>query len=396
MNFDPDPELEQFRIDIRRFIAEKAPPHFAARNPSIYHSSREDIAHWTRILHDAGWSAPNWPAEYGGTGWSLAKQSIFAEECYLANVPRTNVQGFLMVGPVIYTFGTAAQKERYLGPILRGEEFWTQGFSEPSAGSDLASLKTRAVRQGDVYAVNGQKTWTSSAQQADQIFCLVRTAQTERPQQGISFLLVDIKTPGITVRPIHSIDDGHGLNEVFFDDVRVPAENLVGEENKGWDYAKFLLGNERSGSAAELPYTKKSLARLKALALAPQPDGSRLIDNKDFALRVARIDAEVTALDFGIVRLMGSQEGANPALASVIKIRGSELQQTISELLLETLGEYGALFHPDWTASARADLPGPEHGRGIAGDYFFRRASTIYGGSNEIQRNIIAKRLLGL
>ncbi len=396
MNFDPDPRLDAFRGEVRAFLAAEAPERLTARNPSIYHSRRHEIAEWTAILHRRGWSAPNWPVEHGGTGWSLPQQGIFAEECYLANVPRTNVQGFLMVGPVIYTFGSARQKQRYLGPILRGEEFWTQGFSEPGAGSDLASLRTRAARKGDRYVVNGQKIWTSSAQDADWIFCLVRTADTEKPQQGISFLLIDINSPGVTVRPIHSIDDGHGLNEVFFDDVEVPAENLVGEENKGWSYAKFLLGNERSGSAAELPYAKKALARLKAVAARPRADGSRVIDDDGFAIRLAQVEAEVLALDFGIIRLMAGRPGAESALPSVIKMRGSELQQTLSEMLLEAVGEYGAVFHPSWTASPVSELPGPVDARGVAGDFFYRRASTIYGGSSEIQRNIIAKSLLGL
>ena len=394
MHFNSDPELDRFRAEIRAFPSSDAARTLGARNRSIYHSEREHIAAWTAILYERGWSAPSWPTEYGGTGWSLVQQSAFAEECYLANLPRTNVQGFQMVGPVIYTFGSEEQKQRYLPPILRGDEFWAQGFSEPGSGSDLASLRTRAELRGGHYIVNGQKIWTSSAQDADFLFCLVRTANTERPQQGISFLLIDRNSPGLTIRPIHSIDDAYGLNEVFFDDVAVPADNLVGEENRGWTYAKFLLGNERSGGAADLPYSKKTLARLVARASAPGPDGRRLIDDLTFGVRLARLEAEVRALDIGVLRLMGGAAGSNPALASVIKIRGSELQQQLSELLLETLGEYGAVLYPDWrteVVTGGVDEPG-----GVAADFFYRRAATIWGGANEVQRNIVAKSLMGL
>ena len=397
MHFRPDPELVRFRQEVRGFLSSDQARALGRRNPSTYHPSREQVAAWTKILHARGWSAPNWPVEYGGTGWSLFQQTIFAEECYLANMPRTHVQGLQMVGPVIYTFGSDLQKERFLGPILRGEEFWAQGFSEPAAGSDLASLRTRAHRDGDHYVVNGQKIWTSSAMDADYIFCLVRTSTTDRPQRGISFLLVDARSSGLTIRPIHSIDDAYGLNEVFFDNVRVPVENLVGEENAGWGYAKFLLGNERTGGAADLPYAKKTLARLRRIARQRCSPGA-MDDYEGFTARLAALEAEVCALDFSVLRLLGNPEGANPALASIIKIRGAELQQALSELMVETLGPYGAVHHPDWesTVDPADDAPSPTSGGGIAADYMFRRAATIFGGSNEIQRNIVAKLILGL
>jgi alkylation response protein AidB-like acyl-CoA dehydrogenase len=396
MHFLPDPELEAFRAEVRRFLATDEARLFAERNPSSYHPSREAVSGWTRLLHSRGWSAPSWPEEYGGTGWSLLQQSVFAEECYLANMPRQHVQGLQLVGPVIYTFGTPAQKDRFLGPILRGEEFWGQGFSEPGAGSDLASLRTRAERRGDTYVVDGQKIWTSSAQEADYIFALVRTASTPKPQQGISFLLIDAHSPGLTIRPIHSIDDAYGLNEVFFDNVEVPAENLVGEENKGWSYAKFLLGNERTGGAADLPYAKKAVARLKRIAAARAASGG-LDDDRGFRTRLAALEAEVAALDFSLVRLMSSRD-ASPALASVIKIRGSELQQSLSELLVESLGPYGVVHHAEWekVIDPNDAVVGPESGQGMVADYMFRRAASIFGGANEIQRNIIAKLILGL
>jgi alkylation response protein AidB-like acyl-CoA dehydrogenase len=402
MHFRPDPELVRFRQNVREFLSSGEARGLRQRNPSTYHPSREDVAAWTKVLYARGWSAPNWPAEYGGTGWSIFQQSIFAEECYLANMPRTHVQGLQMVGPVIYTFGSDQQKDRFLGPILRGEQFWAQGFSEPGAGSDLASLRTRADRDGDCYVVNGQKIWTSSAMDADYIFCLVRTATTDRPQRGISFLLVGAHSPGLTIRPIHSIDDAYGLNEVFFDNVRVPAENLVGEQNDGWSYAKFLLGNERTGGAADLPYAKKTLARLRRIAAQPYVHGS-MDDYQGFAARLAALEAEVCALDFSVIRLLsnssaGNSSGGNPALASIIKIRGAELQQSLSELMVETLGPYGAVHHPDWELSIDPadDEPGPASGGGIAADYMFRRAATIFGGTNEVQRNIVAKLILGL
>lgn len=391
MHFDPDPATVAFRQEVRDFLATPEAARFGRRNPSVYHASREEVSAWTRLLSERGWSAPNWPTEFGGAGWSPLWQSIFAEECYLANMPRTNVQGLQMVGPVIYTFGSDAQRARFLPPILRGDEMWAQGFSEPGSGSDLASLRTRAVRSGDVYVVNGQKIWTTLAQDADHIFCLVRTSTEGKAQEGISFLLVDATSPGLTIRPIHSIDDAHGLNEVFFEDVQVPVDHLVGEENAGWSYAKFLLANERTGGAADLPYAKKTLARLKEIVSSrghALPEG--------YAARVAELEAEVRALDFSLLRLLGGAGERNPALASIVKIRGSELQQALSELLVESLGSYGAIRHEGWQGDERPFAASGWHlGEGATTDFLYRRAATIFGGTNEVQRNLIAHHALG-
>jgi alkylation response protein AidB-like acyl-CoA dehydrogenase len=396
MDLEPDHAADLFREEVRAFLKEKLPADMAARNRGVYHPTRADAAAWTRILSDRGWSAPAWPKEFGGAGWTLTQQLIFAEEVYLANAPRTNLQAFSLVGPVLYTYGSKEQQDRHLGPILRGEELWSQGFSEPNAGSDLASLRTRADRDGDHYIVNGQKIWTSDAHKADMLFCLVRTNHEVKPQRGISFLLIDLKTPGITIRPIRSIDDGHGLNEVFLDNVRVPASNLVGEENMGWSYAKFLLGNERAFTAAELPYCRNMLQRVRAAAGRTMRDGPPLIRHGDFLSRLARIDAEIRALHFSVLRLI-DMDGSigDSALPCVLKIRGSELQARLSALMAEAVGDHGVVRYRGWDHGEAID-PGlaPMEAVGASADHYYRRAAAIYGGSNEIQRNIIAKKLL--
>jgi alkylation response protein AidB-like acyl-CoA dehydrogenase len=396
---DLSPNLldDAFRAEVRAYLAENLPADLAERNRGVYHPTREDAARWTRILSEKGWSAPSWPVEAGGPGWSLAQQLIFAEEVYLANAPRTNLQGFSLAGPVIYTYGNQEQKGRYLGPILRGEEFWSQGFSEPNSGSDLASLRTRADRDGDHYVVNGQKIWTSDAHKADMLFCLVRTDQNaSRPQRGISFLLIDLKTPGITIRPIRSIDDGHGLNEVFLDNVRVPVANLVGEENMGWTYARFLLGNERAFTAAELPYCRNMLRRVRECAARMTRDGRPLLAHGDLALRIARFDAEIRALHVSVLRLIDMDgDIGDSALPSVLKIRGSELQARLSALMVEVAGDHGLVRYRGWDHGVAIDLgSAPPEVRSSAADYYYRRAAAIYGGSNEIQRNIISRQLL--
>jgi alkylation response protein AidB-like acyl-CoA dehydrogenase len=301
-----------------------------------------------------------------------------------------------MVGPVIYTFGSAAQKARYLPRILSGEDWWCQGYSEPGSGSDLASLKTRAESDGDDYIVNGQKTWTTQAHHANMIFCLVRTDPKVKPQEGISFLLIDMTVPGITVRPIITIDEGHSINDVFLDNVRVPKANRVGEEGKGWTYAKFLLGHERTGIAA-VAASKKRLARLKEIARAEQSGGVPLIDDGGFRRKLAAVEIDLMALEYTNLRVLADEaagKGPGPE-ASLLKIRGSEIQQAITELACEALGYYA---HPYQSLEAGSNLPpvGPGYAEGVMGDFLYSRATTIYGGSNEIQRNVIAKMVLGL
>jgi len=396
MDLSPNHADEAFRNEVRTWLASAVPADMALRNRGVYHPTREDAARWTAILAARGWSAPGWPSEFGGPDWSLSQQLIFAEEVYLANAPRTNLQGFSLAGPVIYTYGNAAQKARYLAPILRGEEFWAQGFSEPNSGSDLASLRTRADRHGDHYVVNGQKIWTSDAHKADMLFCLVRTGHDGAPQKGISFLLIDLKTPGITIRPIRSIDDGDGLNEVFLDNVRVPAENLVGEENMGWTYSKYLLGNERAFTAAELPYCRNMLRRVRDCAARTLRNGRAILLQGDFLLRLARIEAELRAMHVSVLRLIDMDgDLGDSALPSVLKIRGSELQARLASMMVEAVGDHGLVRYRGWDHGGPVDVgSAPPEARGSAADFYYRRAAAIYGGANEIQRNIIAKKLL--
>lgn len=399
MDFRPEPGDVEFREEVRDFLRHNLPSDLAARNRGVYHPSPEDMRAWTRILHARGWSAPSWPKRWGGTGWSLMQRAIFTEECHFFNAPPTNLQGFSLVGPVIYTFGSDAQKAEYLPKILSGDQLWAQGFSEPNAGSDLASLTTRAERDGDAFVVNGQKTWTSFAHEADMIFCLVKTNRDVKPQQGISFLLIDTKTPGVTIRNFRSIDGGRNLNEVFLEDVRVPAQNLVGEIDKGWTYAKFLLGNERASSSADLPYSKHGLERLRAIAMRQDGWGRRLIDDPLFAARLVMIEADLRALEVAVERVIADRgEATEVPITSVLKVRGSELQQRISEMLVEAHGVYGMTEYPEWPRDHAPDLPwpGPEDAPGISADFLYRRAATIFGGANEVQRTIIAKRILKL
>jgi alkylation response protein AidB-like acyl-CoA dehydrogenase len=302
--------------------------------------------------------------------------------------------GLAMVGPVIYTFGTPEQKAHFLPRILSGEDWWCQGYSEPGSGSDLASLRTRAVREGDHYIVNGQKTWTTLAQYADWIFCLVRTDPNVKQQEGISFLLIDMKTPGITVKPIIVLDGAHEVNEVFFDNVKVPVENRIGEENKGWTYAKFLLVNERSGIAG-VARSKKAIERLKEIARAETLDGKPLIKTDEFSNKVAQLEIDLTALEYTELRTLARESKGQMAgpESSILKIKGTEVQQRITELTLEAVGYYG---YPDDRKLGGNEYIGPDYALGSAGRYFNMRKASIYGGSNEIQRNIIAKAVLGL
>ncbi len=339
--------------------------------------------------------APIWPKEYGGPGWSVTQRFIFNQESANAEMPTTLPFGLSMVGPVIFTFGNDAQKKKYLPRILSGEDWWCQGYSEPGAGSDLANLRTKAVREGDHYIVNGQKTWTTLAQYADWIFCLVRTDPNVKPQEGITFLLIDMKTPGITVKPIIVLDGAHEVNDVFFDNVKVPVENRVGEENKGWTYAKFLLVHERTGIAGTAR-SKKAVERLKEIARSEHVDGTPLIETDAFSRKVAELEIELSALEFTELRTLAQEAKGHMAgpESSILKIRGTEIQQRITELTEEAVGYYA--FPYERALGANEYPPGPDYAAGAAGRYFNMRKASIYGGSNEIQRNIIAKAVLGL
>ncbi len=389
---------DAFRAEIRAFIAAELPAEMAQRTLLGYHPHKPDVQYWTAKLHQRGWSAPNWPAEHGGTGWTIGQRHVFDEECFLAGCPAVNPQAFHLVGPIIYSVGSAEQRTRFLPPILSGEHFWAQGFSEPNAGSDLAALQTRAVRDADHYIVNGQKIWTSEAQYCDWLFLLARTSTAGRPQAGISFLLVDLKSPGITIRPIIGIEGGHILNEVFFVDVKVPAENLIGEENQGWTYAKQLLGAERTFSA-EVPRNKHLIERCRTVASRVTARGRPLIEDPHFARRLAQLEIEVLAHEATLWRVVAEEEaGANAAspTPSILKVKGTELVQRIGALLVEALGDDALPAYPeaDYKLGAPADAPGSPLAYGVTADFLYRRAGTIYGGSNEVQRNIIAAQLL--
>jgi alkylation response protein AidB-like acyl-CoA dehydrogenase len=391
-------EDQRFRAEVRAFIDAKLPPDLSARVLAGQRLGKEDFLRWHRILYQQGWVAPHWPVEFGGTGWNAVQRHIFSEECADAGAPALMPFGLVMVAPVIMAFGNAAQKEYFLPRILSGEDWWCQGYSEPGSGSDLASLKTRAERAGDKYVVNGQKTWTTLGQHADWIFCLVRTNPEARKQEGISFLLIDMKTPGIEVRPIIMLDGEHEVNEVWFDNVEVPVQNLVGEENKGWTYAKFLLGHERTG-IAEVGRSKRWLKQLKHIA-AQQPgaDGRPLIDDLRFRDRIAQVEIELMALEITNLRVIAAEmENKAPGPeASLLKIRGSEIQQTLSELMMLALGADAVPYqHAAQDAGYDGPLAGPDYAAPLPGLYFNMRKTTIYGGSNEIQKNIISKMILG-
>jgi hypothetical protein len=388
------PEEEAFRAEVRSFIAENLPKALKGKSRGDY-TTREEYLAWHKVLYKKGWVAPLWPREYGGTGWNVTQRYIFNEECAKAETPLVLPFGVAMVGPVIFTYANEAQKKKYLPRILSGEDWWCQGYSEPGAGSDLASVKTRAVREGDFYIVNGQKTWTTLAQYADWIFCLVRTDPTVKSQEGITFLLIDMKTPGITVKPIIVLDGAHEVNEVFFDNVKVPVENRVGEENKGWTYAKFLLVNERY-SIAEVARSKKAIGRLRVIAGGQLVDGTPLIETDAFARKVAELEIALTALEFTELRMLAAEARGKPPgpESSLLKIRGTEIQQRITELTLEAVGYYA---YPDARAFGANEIPvEPAGALRASGLYFNTRKVSIYGGSNEIQRNIIAKAVLGL
>ena len=388
-----------FRDEVRSILTTKLPTEIRDRvRVASSYVPRDFTMTWQKILHAQGWGAPHWPVEYGGAGWNAVQKYIYDAEYQAADCPRQSPFGISMVGPVICAFGTPEQKQQHLGPIISGERLWCQGYSEPGSGSDLASLSTRAVRDGDDYVVNGHKIWTSHAHHANWMFCLVRTDPEAKPQQGISFLLIDMTTPGIAVKPIISIDGYHYLNEVFFDDVRVPVRNRMGEENMGWTYAKFLLGHERTGIAG-VGKSKRKFERLKAVAEVQLDGGESILNDPSFRTRISQAEVSLQALEFTQLRTLAQEKSGQPPgpEASTLKINGTEVEQTLNELMIEAIANYAAPYPPDAQDAERNVPPiGPDHAVGLMQERLLRRAATIYGGSNEIQRNIIAKAVLEL
>ena len=399
MNVNFTAEELAFQEEVRTFLKEKFPADIKYKFDHGIRPEKDDFVRWQKVLYEQGWAGVNWPVEYGGTGWTPTQKYIFADECARFNAPEAIPFGLKMVAPVIYTYGSEAQKKRFLPDILASNVWWCQGYSEPNSGSDLASLKTNALREDDDYIVNGTKTWTTLGHYADWIFCLVRTAGAEvKQQEGISFLLIDMKTPGITVSPIITLDGQREVNEVHFDNVRVPVENRIGEENKGWTYAKVLLTHERTG-IARVPNSKVRLAKLKKLAAETQNLGAPLIEDSVFARKVAEIEIDLLALEYTELRTLAavSTGGAPGPESSILKIKGSEIAQAIDELAVDVAGYYALPFVPEQFASGfDGDYIGPGTAINTAPHYFNNRKATIYGGSNEIQKNIICKAVLGL
>jgi alkylation response protein AidB-like acyl-CoA dehydrogenase len=384
-----------FRDEVRGWLDANLPEDLRRKAADGEHYTKDELLRWHKILAKQGWVAPSWPEEWGGPGWDVTRRYIFEQETGLAGTPPIVAFGVVMCAQVLLKFGTEAQKKRFLPGIYNGDVFWVQGYSEPGSGSDLASVKTRAERRGDQYVVNGQKIWTTLGQHGDWIFCLVRTDLEAKKQEGISFLLIDMKTPGITVRPLILMDGGHEVNEVFFDDVKVPVENLVHEEGKGWTVAKYLLGHERLNTG-RIGGSKRELARLKAFA-SRQVDGSgrSLMDDPRFRDKVTRVEVELMALEITNLRFLDAMRGGKPpgAEVSILKIRGTEIQQALTELLMQAVGPMAAPFKPvgEQQAIAFDDVVA-----GFTPRYANYRKTSIYAGSNEIQRNIIAKATLGL
>ena len=397
MQLEFSPEEIAFQTEVRTFIAENYPVNLRLVQDEGHDLSKEDFLSWHRILAKKGWIAPAWPVEYGGPGWTPTQRFIWSEELAAADCIGTMPFGLSMVGPVIYTFGTPEQKERFLPGILSGDDWWCQGYSEPGAGSDLASLRTKAVREGDHYVVNGQKTWTTMAQHADWGFFLVRTDSDAKAQEGISFLLIDMKSPGVTVRPIITLGGEHEVNEVWLEDVRVPVDQRVYEENKGWTCAKFLLAHERTGIAA-VARSKRGVEKIKEIARTEMDGDKPLLANAFFKRKVSELEIDLTALEFTELRsLAGVAAGKGPGPeSSLLKIKGSEIQQRITELALEAVGHYGAPYFRGFGEGDNEHPIGPDYAHRAAPTYFNARKTTIYGGSNEIQRNIIAKMVLGI
>ncbi|WP_346839474.1 acyl-CoA dehydrogenase family protein [Microbulbifer sp. SAOS-129_SWC] len=393
LSFSPD-ELK-FQQEVRQFLADNLPAHIVAatRNNSSVFVEKEIALEWQAILVEKGWAVPQWPVEHGGTDWSAAQKYLFSKECYHAGAPMLIPLGLLMLAPVIMAFGSEAQKAEFLPKILSGEHYWCQGYSEPGAGSDLASLKLRADADGSDYILNGSKIWTTHAHLADHIFCLVRTDSQCKPQHGISFLLVDMSTPGITVEPIITMAGDHEVNQVFFDNVRVPQSDRIGEENKGWTYAKYLLEFERGGGfngdriRHELNHLKQLIEDIHTVTPGFDTSGS-------IARRVARLEIDLKALEITELRILSSISGGeNPGKeSSIMKLTYTRLEQAVSELAVEVIGYRGVAMDPPENDSGLR----PDFISSVVPRYLNTRAASIFGGSQEVQRNIIAKMVLGL
>ena len=395
MELNYTPEENAFREEVRAFLEEKLPKELSYKVKQRRELTKADMEGWHATLNEKGWLAPNWPKEYGGAEWDAVQKHIFEEECARAGAPRIVPFGLTMLAPVLMKFGSKEQKDYYLPRILNGDDWWCQGYSEPGAGSDLASLKTRAVREGDHYVVNGQKTWTTLGQHANMIFCLVRTDTEVKQQEGISFLLIDMNTPGIEVRPIILLDGVHEVNEVFFDNVKVPVENLVGEENKGWTYAKYLLTHERTGIAG-VGFSQAGLESVKRIAKAESANGKPLIENPHFAARLARAEIDLMALATSNLRIISkAAAGQAPGVeSSMLKVKGTIIRQEINDLARRAVGPYAMPF-PSESVEGDNDPIGPEYAGPVSAGYFNNRKLSIFGGSNEIQRGIIAKVKMG-
>lgn len=394
MDLSYSPEEQAFQAEVRGFLAAHLPEHISSAVRAGGELSKEIMEEWHALLNAKGWLATTWPTAFGGPGWSPVERHIFEEECCRAYAPRIVPFGVSMLGPVLQKFGSKAQQDHYLPRILDGTDWWCQGYSEPGAGSDLASLKTRAVRDGEHYVINGQKTWTTLGQHADWIFCLCRTAPEAKPQAGISFILVDLNTPGIEMRPIKLIEGGHEVNEVFLTDVRVPVANLVGEENKGWTIAKYLLTHERTGIAG-VGFSIQALEEVKTLARKLRRGGRPLIEDPLFAARLARVEVDLEAMKITNLRMLfqAQKQGAPGPETSILKIKGTLINQELRDLARRALGPLAA---PMGVATESNLMFGPPDTGNNAARYFNNRKTSIFGGSNEIQRNILTKTMLEL
>jgi len=391
------PEEQKFREEVRAWVRANLPQDISHKVHNALRLTRDDMQRWAKILGKKGWLGYGWPRQFGGPGWNAVQKHLFEEECALAGAPRVVPFGPVMVAPVIMTFGNAEQQQRFLPGIASGEVWWSQGYSEPGAGSDLASLKTRAERKtipgkGDVYIVNGQKAWTTLGQYGEWMFNLVRTSTEGKPQTGISFLVLDMKSPGVTVRPVKLLDGECEVNEVFFDNVEVPVENLIGEENKGWTYAKHLLSHERT-NIADVNRAKRELERLKRIA-----KNEGVYDDRRFRDEIAKLEVDVVALEMLVLRVLSAEKSGKNSLdiAGLLKIKGSEIQQRYSELMMLAAGPYALPYiHEAMDAGWQGDFPGGIANAPLASTYFNMRKTTIYGGSNEVQRTIVAQTVLG-
>ena len=398
MDLTYSPEEQAFQLEVREFVRDNYPKDIQEKVAKGVALKKGDYVRWQKILNDKGWVAPGWPTQYGGTGWTPVQKYIFEEECAKQNCLRLVAFGLVMLAPVLIEFGSEEQKQEHLPSILNSDVWWAQGYSEPNSGSDLASLQTKADKQGDHYIVNGTKTWTTHGHYADKMFVLARTSQEDRKQKGISFLMLDMNDPGVTVDPIITVDGMHVVNQVFMDDVKVPVKNLVGKEGDGWAIAKYLLQHERT-NIAQVPRSKKQIERLKALASKEMYNGKSLLEDARFRTKIAEVEVELMALEMTNRRVLSKLSAGEPpgAGSSLLKVKGTEVQQSITALLMEAVGYYGFPYIKEAMLEGWQEEPiGPEEAAFLAPHYFDWRKTSIYGGSNEIQKNIMAKAVLGL